>query len=101
MAPHRQPCSLLRLSLNSVSQMIDLACTSIFLEHGGFQFGECASEVEALQEYLITNLPLTLFEILGSDRNLANRQYQNAFFWIKDPRIKLALFMHPSITAFR
>lgn len=59
---------------------------------------------------LITTLPLTVFEQLAEDRNSRKSfssglhgiqsHNSNLLLWSKDPRIKLGLFLHPSISKF-
>jgi hypothetical protein len=98
MAPKNEPSSLYRLSLSAVSLAVDSACTNIFLEHGCYGNEECMTEIERMQERLFTDLPLTVFEHLVDDRNSQTRG--NQLLWSKDPRIKLGVFLHPSISRF-
>ena len=49
---------------------------------------------------MIQSLPLTIFESLSDDRNARTRHQNSLFLWSKDPRIKLGLFLHPSIRKF-
>ena len=100
-----------------MSEIIDHACTNIFLEHGSYGNEDCISAIEELQVYLINSLPITIFEHLAENRNELNRRrtlaasstsssllgysHHNQFLlWSKDPRIKLSIFLHPHITRF-
>lgn len=100
MAPRIQPWPLYRICLASASNLVDQACTNIFLEHGSYANQECLDAVTSLQKHLISFMPLTLFEQLAEDRNSRNRNNNPLFLWSKDPRIKLALFLHPSMRKF-
>ncbi len=100
MAPQLQPLSLYRLCLSSASQLIDQSCTNIFLENGSYGNQDCVNAIQELQSYLTTLLPLTVFEHLSEDRNSTTRNHNPLIYWSKDPRIKLGLFLHPSIRKF-
>jgi len=100
MAPRIQPWPLYRICLASASNLVDQACTNIFLEHGSYANQDCLDAVSKLQKHLISFMPLTLFEQLAEDRNSRNRNNNPLFLWSKDPRIKLALFLHPSMRKF-
>jgi hypothetical protein len=80
------------------------ACTTIFLEYGSFGNEDCREAIEQLQKHLLAALPLSVFEQLSEDRNSCTRNnYQGAnqlLIWSKDPRIKLGVFLHPSLTRF-
>lgn len=60
---------------------------------------ECTIEIARLQERLISALPSTVFEQLVEERNSHNGVCSQ-LLWSKDPRIKLAVFLHPSISRF-
>jgi len=100
MAPQLQPRSLYRISLASASHLIDQGCTNIFLEHGSYSNHECVDAINDLQNYLTSNVPLTIFEHLAEDRNSCTRNHNPLIIWSKDQRIKLGLFLHPSIRKF-
>lgn len=100
MAPTVQPLSLYRICLSASSSIIDNACNNIFLEHGNYCNTYCTDAIRMLQDYLIQSLPLTIFESLSDDRNARTRHQNSLFLWSKDPRIKLGLFLHPSIRKF-
>jgi len=99
MAPLVEPKSLQKLSITAVSLAVDSACTDIFLEHGCYGNEECTIEIARLQERLISALPSTVFEQLVEERNSHNGVCSQ-LLWSKDPRIKLAVFLHPSISRF-
>lgn len=100
MAPPVHPWPLFRICLSASSSLIDQACTNIFLEHGSYGNQECTDAIGELQNYLIQSLPLTIFENLSEDRNSRTRNQNPLLLWSKDPRIKLGLFLHPSIRKF-
>lgn len=100
MAPQLQPWPLYRLCLSSASLIVDQGCTNIFLEHGSYGNQDCLDAINDLQNYLISMLPLTVFEHLAEDRNSRTRNHNPLFLWSKDPRIKLGLFLHPNIRKF-
>ena len=87
------------------SDLLFQACTTIFLEYGSYGNEDCLDAIDLLQKYLLTSLPLSLFEHLSEDRNSCNRNsYPGAnqlLIWSKDPRIKLGVFLHPALTKFR
>ena len=56
-------------------------------------------EIARLQERLISSLPLSVFEQLVEERNSHNGVCSQ-LLWSKDPRIKLAVFLHSSISRF-
>lgn len=95
MAPLIQPASLYRLALSGVSARVDAACTNIFLEHGCYGNEECHQAMEELQAFLVSYLPTSVFEQLAEDRN---SHLKSPLLWSKDPRIKLGVFLHPSIS---
>ncbi len=98
MAPYLEPLTLYRSALAAASTTIDDLCNKIFLDAGTYGSDACMSAVARLQSYLISSVPLSIFEHLLEDRN--SRIKRCALFWSKDPRIKLAVFLHPSITKF-
>lgn len=100
MAPKHQPNLLYQLCLSSSSQLIDQTCSNIFLEHGSYGNEDCVEAIRELQSYLITLLPLTVFEHLLEERNSCSRNHNPLLYWSKDPRIKLGLFLHPNIRKF-
>jgi len=100
MAPQLQPRSLYRICLASASHLIDQGCTNIFLEHGSYGNQDCVDAINDLQNCLTSNLPLTIFEHLSDDRNSCTRNHNPLIIWSKDQRIKLGLFLHPSIRKF-
>ena len=75
-------------------------CTNIFLEHGSYGNQDCVDAINDLQKYLTSNVPLTIFEHLAEDRNSCTRNHNPLIIWSKDQRIKLGLFLHPSIRKF-
>ncbi len=99
MAPTFEPPSLYRLSLSALSLAVDSGCTNIFLEHGCYGNEDCAREISRLQDRLVSHLPTTVFEHLVEDRN-GMQTRASELLWSKDPRIKLGVLMHPSITRF-
>lgn len=100
MAPPLQPWPLYRICLSASSSLVDQACTNIFLEHGSYGNQECTDAIGELQKYLVQSLPQTIFEHLSEDRNARTRHQNSLVLWSKDPRIKLGLFLHPSIRKF-
>ena len=100
MAPQIQPWPLYRICLSSASQLVDQGCINVFLEHGSYGNQDCVDAIQELQNYLISTLPLTVFQHLADDRNACARTHNPLLFWSLDPRIKLGLFLHPSITKF-
>jgi len=100
MAPCLQPRSLYRICLSTASHMVDQGCTNIFLEHGSYGNQDCVDAINDLQKYLTSNVPLTIFEHLAEDRNSCTRNHNPLIIWSKDQRIKLGLFLHPSIRKF-
>ena len=60
---------------------------------------DCTIEIARLQEKLTSSLPLSVFEELVEERNTHNGAC-GQLLWSKDPRIKLAVFLHPSISSF-
>ena len=75
-------------------------CTNIFLEHGSYGNQECVDAINDLQKYLTSNVPLTIFEHLAEDRNSCTRNHNPLIIWSKDQRIKLGLFLPPTIRKF-
>jgi len=100
MAPQLQPWSLYRISLSAASNLVEQGCTNIFLEHGSYGNKDCVDAITDLQNHLIASLPLTVFEHLAEDRNSRTSNQNSLVLWSKDPRIKLGLFLHPSIRKF-
>jgi len=99
MAPRVEPRSLQQLSLTAVSLAVDSACTDIFLEHGCYGNEDCTAEIARLQKMLVSSLPTIVFEQLVEARN-SHKGVCSQLLWSKDPRIKLAVFLHPSISRF-
>ena len=96
MAPILQPKSLYSLCVDNTSKLVDQACTNIFLEHGCFGNADSMRGIADIQNYLVSQLPLTIFEDLSDDRNSQAQSH----LWSKDARIKLAVFLHPVLTRF-
>jgi hypothetical protein len=86
--------------MTATSVALDDACTRIFLEQGPYGIsGDCAVALAHLQDFLISTLPLSLFEQLAEERNVT-KSNTPSWSWYGDQRIKLSLFMHPSLTHF-
>ena len=98
MAPRIQPWPLYRICLASASNLVDQACTNIFLEHGSYANQDCLDAVSKLQKHLISFMPLTLFEQLPEDRNSRNRNNNPLFF--SQSQCPLHSTMHITCTIF-
>ena len=77
------------------------ACTAIFLEYGSYGNEDCLEAIDLLQNHLLATLPQSIFQHLSEDRNSTNKNSFQLLIWSKDPRIKLGVFLHPSLTKFR
>ena len=58
---------------------------------------KCILILISFQNFLIEQLPRSIFELLAEDRN---NDFCSQLLWSKDPRIKLSVFLHPIITKF-
>jgi hypothetical protein len=107
MAPQLQPWPLYRICLSAASDLVDKGCANIFLEYGSYGNQDCLDAIADIQSQLTSTLPLVVFEHLAEDRNSPEtdrrsrtHHYTSVLLWSKDPRIKLGLFLHPSIRRF-
>jgi len=99
MAPYRQPSTLLTSALKAVSTALDRACARILLESGPYGSFDCTTAIFDLQCALINKLPWSLFEELAKERNSVKIS-PSTWAWCGDQRVKLSLFMHPSLRSF-
>ncbi len=111
MVPRKSPPPLFGLSLSASADLVSSACTVAFLNHGGYGSEECAGAIDAIQSFLVAQLPNTVFERLAEERNgglvsassgarcLGHPAAAGGVGgWARDARIKLAVFLHPSLT---
>ncbi|XP_026754975.2 uncharacterized protein LOC113515042 [Galleria mellonella] len=93
MSPRKQPISLFKMCVKSCITLINSACYVIEKSYPENMFHECERQAFELKCYLMSMLPVRLFDVLCSERTCC--QYRG------DPRIQLHVLTHPNMTVFR
>ncbi|CAH0758518.1 unnamed protein product [Diatraea saccharalis] len=93
MSPRKQPSTLFKICIKNCIELINSACYVIEKSCPENMFHDCERQAFELKYYLMSMLPVRLFDILCSDRTCC--QYRG------DPRVQLHVLTHPNMTVFR
>ncbi|RVE44173.1 hypothetical protein evm_011167 [Chilo suppressalis] len=93
MSPRKQPSTLFKICIKNCIDLINSACYVIEKSCPENMFHDCERQAFELKYYLMSMLPVRLFDILCSERTCC--QYRG------DPRVQLHVLTHPNMTVFR
>lgn len=93
MSPRKQPSTLFKICIKNCIELINSACYVIEKSCPEIMFQDCESQAFELKYYLVSMLPVRLFDVLCSERTCC--QYRG------DPRVQLHVLTHPNMTVFR
>ncbi|KAJ9586074.1 hypothetical protein L9F63_020271 [Diploptera punctata] len=91
MPPHKLPRSLFKIALCQVEALVNTSCKNIETTYGTYNENGCQEQIAMLQGYLLSNIPGMVLDEVCEERKIGIKQ---------DFRIRLAVYMHPTMRKF-